>query len=110
MTSTAASSSSTAASSSSTALQDRATYGIVPTVLSPADKTATVTRVRCLERETFDDRGKIRRGMSLAAVEELVALINDLRRRLGWLEIDLDGRWRWPEPTSSKAIKGAKRA
>jgi hypothetical protein len=23
-------------------------------------------------------------------------VINHLRRALGWLEIDLDGRWRWP--------------
>jgi hypothetical protein len=27
---------------------------------------------------------------------DTVALINHLRRALGWLEIDLDGRWRWP--------------
>ena len=34
--------------------------------------------------------------MTPARAEEIAALINDLRRVLGWLEIGLDGQWRWP--------------
>jgi hypothetical protein len=81
---------------SSTAIEDRATYRSVSPVLPRAEKTAAVTRVRYLERELFDDGGHVRRRISPARAEETVAEINDLRQALGWLEIDLDGRWRWP--------------
>src|SRR5262245_50927591 len=82
---------------SSTAVEERAAYRYVSTVLPRAEKTAAVTRVRYLERELFDDSGQVRRRVSPARAEETVAQINDLRQALGWLEIDLDGRWRWPE-------------
>ena len=81
---------------SSTAIEDRATYRSVSPVLPRAEKTAAVTRVRYLERELFDDGGHVRRRISPARAEETVDRINDLRQALGWLEIDLDGRWRWP--------------
>jgi hypothetical protein len=81
---------------SSTAVEDRAIYRSVSPVLPRAEKTAAVTRVRYLERELFDDGGHVRRRISPARAEETVAQINDLRQALGWLEIDLDGRWRWP--------------
>lgn len=64
--------------------------------MSPAEKTAVVTRVQCLEHETFDDSGHVRRRVELAAAERAVDEINELRRSLGWLEVDLDHRWRWP--------------
>jgi hypothetical protein len=80
---------------------------MVSTVLSRADKTAAVTKVRYLERELLDDDGHIRRGVTLARAEEIVALINDLRQVLGWLQIDLEGRWRWPAGASPKLVQGA---
>jgi hypothetical protein len=81
---------------SSTALEDRTSHRMVSTVLPRAQKTAAVTKVRYLERELFDDNGHIQRAVTPARAEEIVALINDLRQALGWLEIDLDGGWRWP--------------
>jgi hypothetical protein len=81
---------------SSTAVEDRPSHLLVSTVLATAEKTAAVTQVRYLEREFFDDNGRIQRGVTRARAQEIVALINDLRRALGWLEIDLDGGWRWP--------------
>ena len=75
--------------------------GLVSPTLPAADKTAAFTRVRYLERELFDDGGQLRRGVTAARANETVALINHLRRALGWLEIDLDGRWRWPVTSSS---------
>ena len=65
-------------------------------VLAPAQKTAAVTRVRCLERQLFDDDGHRRRNVKRSVVDELVGQINRLRDSLGWLEIDLHGQWRWP--------------
>jgi hypothetical protein len=81
---------------SSTAVEDRTTQRMVSTVLPRAEKTAAVTKVRYLERELFDDNGHIQRAVGRARAEEIVELINDLRRALGWLEIDLEGGWRWP--------------
>ena len=79
-----------------TAVTDIAMYRIESRVMSRADKTASITRVSYLEQEVFDEGGHIRRGLDRDAVEHTVAMINDLRRALGWLEINLDGRWRWP--------------
>jgi hypothetical protein len=79
------------------AADERVTCGLSSTALPPADKTAALTRVRYLERQLFDDSGQMRRGVTLQHADETVADINHLRRALGWLEIDLDGRWRWPE-------------
>jgi hypothetical protein len=92
---------------SSTAVEDRVTFGTDSAVLPRAEKTAAVTKVRYLERGLFDDGGRIRRGITPACAEETVALINELREALGWLEIDLDGRWRWPAGTgtASKSLQ-----
>jgi hypothetical protein len=78
------------------AAQDPVTCGLSTTALQPADKTAALTRVRYLERELFDDSGHLRGRITPERADETVALINHLRRALGWLEIDLDGQWRWP--------------
>src|SRR5690348_281551 len=78
------------------AADERLTCGFSSTALRPADKTAALTRVRYLERQLFDDSGQLRRGVIPEHVHETVADINHLRGTLGWLEIDLDGRWRWP--------------
>jgi hypothetical protein len=79
-----------------TSITEDSTYRLISTVLPPAEKTAAITKVRYLERELFDDNGHIRRGITRATAEDMVALINDLRHALGWLEIDIDGHWRWP--------------
>ena len=77
-------------------VMEDSTYRLISRVLPPAEKTAAITRVRYLERELFDDSGHIRRRITRATAEEMVVLINDLRNALGWLEIDIDGHWRWP--------------
>lgn len=82
--------------SSSVAVDGPAISCLVPMALSRAERTTAVTRVRYLERELFDDGGHIRRGLTAARADEVVGLINHLRRSLGWLEVDLEGRWRWP--------------
>jgi hypothetical protein len=66
------------------------------TVIPPAEKTLAITRVRYLEQELLDGDGHVRRRTERAKAEETVAQINELRQTLGWLEIDLEGRWRWP--------------
>ena len=80
----------------STAVTEDGTDRLISKSLPPAEKTAAITRVRYLERELFDDSGHIRRRITRATAEEMVVLINDLRHALGWLEIDIDGHWRWP--------------
>jgi hypothetical protein len=87
---------STGLTPSTSVVTDSAMYRIESRVMSPADKTASITRVSYLEQEVFDEGGHIRRGLDRDSVEHTVAAINDLRRSLGWLEINLDGRWRWP--------------
>ena len=77
-------------------VEDRAAHRWVSTIPTRADKTAAVTKLEYLERELFDSEGHIRRGVTPARAEEIVSLINHLRQGLGWLEIGLDGRWRWP--------------
>jgi hypothetical protein len=69
---------------------------LVSTVLSRAEKTTAVTKVRYLERELFGEDGHIRRGVSATRADEIVGQINDLRQTLGWLDVDVDGQWRWP--------------
>jgi len=63
--------------------------------LTARQKVAAVAKVRCLEHDLFEGE-KVRRGLSRSQVEEIVARLNHLRRALGWLEVDLDGRLRWP--------------
>jgi hypothetical protein len=66
------------------------------TVLSAAEKTTAIAEVRYLEGQLFDDDGHVRRRTDRATADRTVTRINELRRALGWLEVDLDGRWRWP--------------
>jgi hypothetical protein len=88
-----------------TVAEDRATYCGIPTVLTGAEKTAAVTKVRYLERQLFDSAGHIRRGVIPARAEEMAALINNLRQALGWLEIGLDGQWRWPASAGAAFVE-----
>ena len=72
---------------SSTAIEARATRRIVSTA---------ITKVRYLECELIDDDGAMRRDVSSARAEEIIARIDDVRQALRWLQIDLDDQWRWP--------------
>jgi hypothetical protein len=75
---------------------DPATPAALLGTMTRAEKTAAITRVRCLEHDVFDGEGHVRRGVERARAEEALAEINGARRALGWLEIDLEHRWRWP--------------
>ena len=66
-----------------------------PAKMTAAQKVAAVAMVRCLEHNLFD-RDRVRWTLSRDQAELMVAKVNDLRRALGWLEINTDGNWRWP--------------
>lgn len=57
--------------------------------MTPRQKVAAVAKVRCLEHSLFEG-DRIRRELDRHAAEEIVAKINELRRALGWLEMDFD--------------------
>ena len=88
-----------------TAVEDRASHPTIPTFPTGVERTATVTKIRYLEREVFEGGGHIRRGVTPARAVEIAALINDLRRVLGWLEIGLDGQWRWPASAGTAVVE-----
>jgi hypothetical protein len=67
-----------------------------PVRLTGPQKTTAVTRVRWLEQRLFDGEGHVRRQVSREQAQAIVDELNQLRSTLGWLEIDLEGRWRWP--------------
>jgi biopolymer transport protein ExbB/TolQ len=92
----------TVSRSSASVVSDTETHDRDSTLMTPAEKTAAVAKVRYLEQELFDQEGHIRRGITRAAAENTVEIVNGLRQRLGWLEIDLEGRWRWPERAGSR--------
>lgn len=75
-----------------------------PKRMTAAQKVAAVATVRCLEHDLFDG-DRIRRALSRDQVEHLVVKINNLRAALGWLEIDLDGKWRWPQDRRAAASR-----
>ena len=66
-----------------------------PTRMTAPQKVAAVAMVRCLEHDLFEGE-RVRRALTQDRAEELVAKINELRKALGWLEVKLDGKWRWP--------------
>ena len=67
-----------------------------PVRLTDKEKTAAVARVRWLEQQLFDGDGQVRRRVSRDRAQMIVDGLNELRATLGWLEVDLAGRWRWP--------------
>jgi hypothetical protein len=67
-----------------------------PARMTATQKVAAVARVRCLEHDLFAG-DRICRTMKRDEAEQLVAKVNELRRALGWLEINPDGKWRWPQ-------------
>jgi hypothetical protein len=65
--------------------------------LSLAQKSAMITKINLLERQVFDDQLGRRRGISEEHAAKLLAEINALRRKLGWLNLDLQHRLVWPD-------------
>jgi hypothetical protein len=63
--------------------------------LTPAEKTAAITKVRCLEHDLFEG-GRVSRRIGRHRAEAMIVELNHLRDVLGWLEIDVEGCWRWP--------------
>jgi hypothetical protein len=66
-----------------------------PARMTAPQKVAAVAKVRCMENDLFDG-DRVRRGLSRDQAERMVDQINELRKALGWLEINPDGKWRWP--------------
>ncbi len=64
---------------------------------SRPDTIAAITRVNYLERLLFDGDGRLRRHTSPERADELLWAINDLRRQVGWLGLDLQHHHRWPD-------------
>ena len=66
-----------------------------PARMTPEQKVATVAKVRCLEHDLLEGES-VRRSLSRDEADMLIGEINGLRSALGWLELNVDGRWRWP--------------
>jgi hypothetical protein len=64
--------------------------------LSAAQKSAMITEINLLEGQPFDDELRRRRGISDEHAAELLAGINALPRKPGWLGLDLQHRLVWP--------------
>ena len=64
-----------------------------PAKMDARQKVVAVAKVRCLEHDLFDGN-RVRRELSQHAVEEILGEMNGLRRALGWLAVDLEGRTR----------------
>ena len=64
---------------------------------SRPDTIAAITRVNYLERLLFDGDGSLRRHTSAERAEELLWAINDLRRQVGWLQLDMQHHHCWPD-------------
>jgi hypothetical protein len=73
--------------------------------MSRRQRVAAVSKVRCLEHQLFDGE-RVNRSLSRQAAERLVVQINELRRLLGWLEVDVEGHWRWPHEQQKVAAGG----
>ena len=78
---------------------------VAPNSMTPRQKVAAVAKVRCLEHTLFDG-DRVNRSLSRRQAEAIVAEVNELRRALGWLEIDLDGHWRWPHGVDAESSTG----
>jgi hypothetical protein len=66
-----------------------------------AQRSVTAAKVAVLEGRLFDGQGHPWPGLSDRAATDLLGEINDLRRRLGWLALDLDHHHIWPAPLAS---------
>ncbi len=79
---------------------ESANYGIPPR-LPLAQRSGLATRVALLEGRVFDEDGHLRQGLSDEAVRTWLGEINDLRRDLGWLTLDLRHDYVWPGAIAS---------
>jgi hypothetical protein len=68
-----------------------------PMTPSRPDQIAAVLRVNYLERLLFDGYGHRRQPTSPERADELLCTINDLRRQLGWLRLDMQHHLCWPD-------------
>jgi hypothetical protein len=64
--------------------------------LSRADRVAFISRLSHLESVLFDGDGHARRRLSPERATALLDAINTLRRRLGWLSLDMEHHQCWP--------------
>jgi hypothetical protein len=63
------------------------------------ERSAAITRVDRLERLLFDGNGHPRRRINPERADELLCAINQLRRQLGWLSLDMQHQYCWPDDT-----------
>jgi hypothetical protein len=75
-------------------------YGI-PRRLPLAQRSGMANRVALLEGRLFDDQGHLRPGLSDEVATTRLSKINDLRRDLGWLRLDLHHDYVWPADIAS---------
>jgi hypothetical protein len=89
------------ASSENRANRTELERGKVPLRLPLAQRSRTATKVARLEGRLFDDEGHLRQGLSDKAVNRRLGEINDLRRDLGWLSLDVHHHYVWPAAVAS---------
>ena len=75
-------------------------YGIARR-LPLAQRSLTARKVALLEGRLFDDAGHLRQGLSDEVTSTRLVEINDLRRDLGWLSLDLHHDYVWPTDLAS---------
>ena len=75
-------------------------YGI-PRRLPLAQRSGMANQVALLEGRLFDDQGRLRPGLSDEVATTRLGKINDLRRDLGWLKLDLHHDYIWPADMAS---------
>ena len=75
-------------------------YGI-PRRLPLAQRSCLARRVALLEGRLFEDEGHLRQGVSDEVARTRLGEINDLRRDLGWLRLDLRHDYVWPSGVAS---------
>jgi hypothetical protein len=61
-----------------------------------AQRCVMAGKVAILEGRLFDVEGHARPGLSVEVATTLLGEINDLRRHLGWLALDLGHHHIWP--------------
>jgi hypothetical protein len=72
------------------------------TALSGPDKVAAIAQVNHLERLLFDDEGRLRRRTNPELADELLGAVNNLRRQLGWLCLDMAHHQCWSEDVPAR--------
>ena len=75
-------------------------YGI-PRRLPLAQRSGMARKVELLEGRLFNDEGHLRLGLSDEVATARLGKINDLRRDLGWLWLDLHHDYVWPADIAS---------